>query len=185
MKGIIFREFIDMVEAQFSPQMVDDIIQASTLASGGAYTSVGTYPHDEMFQLVEHLSIRSEIPIPALLRHFGRHIFHRFTVIHPEYITSHSSAFELLKILDNDVHVEVRKLYQDAEVPSFDYQDLSDNRMLFIYQSSRPLADLAQGLIEGCIEHFGETMTIERNDLPVATGAHTEFILHNISHAQS
>ena len=34
MKGIIFREFIDMVEAQFSPQMVDDIIQASTLASG-------------------------------------------------------------------------------------------------------------------------------------------------------
>jgi len=55
MKGIIFREFIDMVEAQFSPQMVDDIIQASTLASGGAYTSVGTYPHDEMFQLVEHL----------------------------------------------------------------------------------------------------------------------------------
>jgi len=62
MKGIIFREFIDMVEAQFSPQMVDDIIQASTLASGGAYTSVGTYPHDEMFQLVEQLSIRSEIP---------------------------------------------------------------------------------------------------------------------------
>ena len=105
-------------------------------------------------------------------------------MIHPEYITSHSSAFELLKVLDDDVHVEVRKLYQDAEVPTFDYQDLSDNRMLFIYQSSRPLADCAHGLIEGCIEHFGETMTIERNDLPVATGAHTEFILHNMSDAQ-
>ena len=88
-------------------------------------------------------------------------------------------------MLDDDVHVEVRKLYQDAEVPTFDYQDLSDNRMLFIYQSSRPLADCAHGLIEGCIEHFGETMKIERNDLPVATGAHTEFILHAISDAKS
>jgi hypothetical protein len=185
MKGLIFREFIDMVETQFSPQMVDDIIQASTLESGGAYTTVGTYPHDEMLQLVEQLSIRSEIPIPGLLRHFGRHLFHRFTVIHPEYITSHASAFDLLKVLDDDVHVEVRKLYQDAEVPTFDYQDLSDNRMLFIYQSSRPLADCAHGLIEGCIEHFGETMKIERNDLPVATGAHTEFILHAISDAKS
>jgi len=185
MKGLIFREFIDMVETQFSAQMVDDIIQASTLESGGAYTTVGTYPHDEMLQLVEQLSIRSEIPIPGLLRHFGRHLFHRFTVIHPEYITSHASAFDLLKVLDDEVHVEVRKLYQDAEVPTFDYQDLSDNRMLFIYQSSRPLADCAHGLIEGCVEHFGETMSIERTDLPVDTGAHTRFILHTISDAKS
>jgi hypothetical protein len=185
MKGLIFREFIDMVETQFSAQMVDDIIQASTLESEGAYTTVGTYPHDEMLQLVEQLSIRSEIPIPGLLRHFGRHLFHRFTVIHPEYITSHASAFDLLKVLDDEVHVEVRKLYQDAEVPTFDYQDLSENRMLFIYQSSRPLADCAHGLIEGCVEYFGETMSIERTDLPVDTGAHTHFILHTISDAKS
>lgn len=184
MKGLVFREFIDMVEDQFSLQMVDDIIGASTLASGGAYTSVGTYPDDEMMQLVNQLSIRSEIPIPGLLRHFGRHLFHRFTIIHPNYVTSHNSAFELLKVLDNEVHVEVRKLYEGAELPAFEYETLHDNRMLFIYKSSRPMADLAHGLIEGCIEHFAQAMTIERTDLPVAAGAHTRFILQNVPHAE-
>jgi hypothetical protein len=185
MKGLVFREFIDMVEDQFSLQMVDDIIHASTLASGGAYTSVGTYPDDEMMQLVHQLSLRSEIPIPGLLNHFGRHLFHRFTVIHPEYVTSHTSAFELLKVLDNEVHVEVRKLYEGAELPSFVYETLDEQSMLFIYKSSRPMADLAHGLIQGCIEHFSQSMKIERIDFPVSTGAHTHFILQNNSDADS
>ena len=185
MKGLVFREFIDMVEDQFSLQMVDDIIEASTLASGGAYTSVGTYPHDEMMQLVHQLSIRSAIPILDLLKHFGRHLFQRFTVIHPEYVTSHTSAFELLKVLDNEVHVEVRKLYDGAELPVFEYEILNDHRMLFIYKSSRPLADFAHGLIEDCIVYFSEKITIERTDLPEPTSAHTRFILHTVPHAES
>ena len=185
MKGLVFREFIDMVEDQFSLQMVDDIIEASTLASGGAYTSVGTYPHDEMMQLVHQLSIRSAIPVPDLLKHFGRHLFQRFTVIHPEYVKSPVSVFDLLKVLDNEVHVEVRKLYEGAELPAFEYETLNDDRMLFIYKSSRPLADFAHGLIEGCIAHFAEQMTIERTDLPEVSGAHTQFILHTVAHADS
>ena len=45
MKGIVFREFIDMVESQFSLETADAIIQASSLSTHGAYTTVGTYPH--------------------------------------------------------------------------------------------------------------------------------------------
>ena len=40
MKGIVFTEFLEMVEDQ----------------SGGAYTSVGTYDHNEIFRLVNCLS---------------------------------------------------------------------------------------------------------------------------------
>jgi hypothetical protein len=47
------------------------------------------------------------------------------------------------------------------------------------------MADLAHGLIQGCIEHFAKSMTIERIDLPVATGAHTRFILKNVPDAES
>lgn len=42
MKGIVFREFITMVETQFSLETADAIIADSTLATGGAYTTVGT-----------------------------------------------------------------------------------------------------------------------------------------------
>ena len=181
MKGIVFREFIQMVEEQFSLETADAIIEASHLPSGGSYTSVGTYPHEEMLELVKHLSISAGKSVPDLLRHFGRHLFQRFTIIHPEYVTTHASAFDLLSMLDGHVHVEVRKLYRDAELPSFEHEKLTDDRMVFIYRSRRPLADFAHGLIEGCIAHFSEPMNIERVDMPVSDGgAHTSFTLTRV-----
>jgi Haem-NO-binding len=52
MKGVVFTEFIEMVEDRFSPEMADRIIERAKLPSGGAYTTVGTYDHGEMIQLV-------------------------------------------------------------------------------------------------------------------------------------
>ncbi len=178
MKGIVFREFMQMVEDQFSLETADTIIEASDLPSGGSYTSVGTYPHEEMIELVQQLSRLSGKPVPALLRHFGHHLFQRFTIIHPQYVTTHASVFELLSMLDSHVHVEVRKLYRDAELPSFEHERIADDQMVFIYRSRRALADFAHGLIEGCIAHFGEPMSIDRTDMPVSDGgAHTCFTL--------
>ena len=39
MKGIIFTEFLDMVEKKFSIETVDHIIEVSNLSSGGSYTA--------------------------------------------------------------------------------------------------------------------------------------------------
>ncbi len=36
MKGVIFTEFIEMVEAKFSAEMVDTIIEGANLNSGGS-----------------------------------------------------------------------------------------------------------------------------------------------------
>jgi hypothetical protein len=56
MKGLVFREFIDLVETKFGDDIVDEIIEAADLPSGGAYPAVGTYPHSEMVSLVVELS---------------------------------------------------------------------------------------------------------------------------------
>jgi len=182
MKGIVFREFIAMVEDQFSLATADHIISASNLSSDGAYTSVGTYPHQEMVDLVTHLSEATRISVTDLLHHFGKHLFERFCVIHPEYVKTHESAFELLRQLDGQIHVEVRKLYIDAELPGYDYEDLGDGEMVFIYRSRRKLADFAHGLFQGCIDHFGDPMEIERTNLPDDdTGAHTCFLLKRMN----
>ncbi|MCM0044972.1 MAG: heme NO-binding domain-containing protein [Burkholderiaceae bacterium] len=186
MKGIVFREFIDMVESKFSLDTADAIIAASTLSTGGAYTSVGTYPHEEMVDLVSHLSKHTGMPVRDLLLHFGRHLFTRFAVVHPEHVLTYGSAFDLLRRLDGNIHVEVRKLYNDAELPSFTYEQLGDDSMVFTYSSHRKLADFAQGLIEGCIAHFGEPMRIDRVDLPEDQhGAHTRFTLSRTANAHA
>ena len=51
-KGLVFTTFLDFSEGRFGPDMVDDAIQAAALPNGGAYTSVGTYPFEEMVSLI-------------------------------------------------------------------------------------------------------------------------------------
>ena len=55
MKGIIFTEFLEMVETEYGMDMVDRLIDSSKIASQGAYTSVGTYDHRELIHLVGEL----------------------------------------------------------------------------------------------------------------------------------
>lgn len=166
MKGIVFREFIDMVESQFSARTADEIIQASTLSTNGAYTSIGTYPHQEMVDLVSHLSTRTGISVPDLLQHFGRHLFGRFVLIHPSLTNAFSDVFSLLSALETTIHVDVNKLYRDAELPTFTHEQDNQQTMVFIYRSRRRMSDFALGLIEGCIAHFKENITIQRDELP-------------------
>lgn len=183
MKGIIFREFIGMVESRFSLETADAIITASDLRTSGAYTNVGTYPHEEMVQLVTHLSALTRIPVSDLLSAFGRHLFKRFAHIHPDYVTSQVNAFDLLRVLDGHIHVEVRKLYAEVELPSFEHIERSDGSMIFVYRSVRALADFAEGMLRGCIDHFKEPMQVDRYDLPGSNGTHTEFTITPTTHA--
>lgn len=185
MKGIIFREFISMVETQFSLEMADEIISASTLQTEGAYTTVGTYPVGEMVELLSHLSARSGVPVPELLRAFGRYLFERFSVIHADYVKPTDTTFSVLRQLDGHIHAEVRKLYSDTELPSFSYEDLGDGSLQLDYRSRRPLADLAEGLLQGCIAHFNESLDIERIDYPCDEGAYSRFILSKTADVQA
>jgi hypothetical protein len=54
--------------------MADRIIEGAKLPSGGVYTTVGTYDHGEMVQLVSCLSEETGIPSAELVRSFGMHL---------------------------------------------------------------------------------------------------------------
>ena len=172
MKGIIFTEFLELVESAFSPEVADRIIEASDLPSGGAYTAVGSYDHAEIVSLVLNLSKETGTPVPDLLRTFGRHLFGQFPKVYPHFFEDTTDAFDFLASVENYIHVEVRKLYPDAELPSLDCEARENGTMVMVYRSSRGLADVAHGLIEGCFDHFGQPITIEREDL--SGGSNTE-----------
>jgi hypothetical protein len=177
MKGVVFTEFLEMVEERFSPDMTDQIIENSKLASGGAYTTVGTYDHDEMIQLVSRLSEETGIPVAELLRSFGMHLFGRFQVMFPKYFEGISSSFDFLQMVDRYIHVEVRKLYPDAELPSFDCDASRPGCLQMTYRSSRPFAALAEGLIRGCVAHYGESVDIATEDMSDGAGTAVRFLL--------
>lgn len=162
MKGIVFTEFLEMVEERFSLETADQIIEESDLPSGGAYTSVGTYDHREMVRLVSALSRHTGIAVPDLLKAFGEHLFGRFHEGYPHFFEGVTSALDFLKTIENVIHVEVLKLYPDAELPRFDCVSEEPGRLVLIYRSARHLEDLAEGLMVGCGRHFGSTLEIVR-----------------------
>lgn len=181
MKGLIFTEFLEMVEEQFSLQMVDQIINDANLPSGGAYTAVGTYPHHEMVQLVVTLSEKTTIPLPILLSTFGERLFARFAIRYARLVTKANSSFDFLGQLEAHVHTEVKKLYPEAELPRFECTQLADGRMQMIYLSKRAMADLAHGLMIGCFRHFHEQVQIEREDLSAGAGTTVRFVLTTLA----
>jgi hypothetical protein len=176
MKGVLFAEFLEMVEDCFSREIADRIIVASDLPSGGAYTSIGTYDHTEMVQLVTQLSVATGTPVPVLVHSFGKYLFGRFVILYPQLFEGVESAYSLLTKVDSYIHVEVQKLYADAELPRFECAS-EPGRLTMIYQSTRGLADFAAGLIDGCIEHYGETIDVQREDLSGGRGTRVRFSL--------
>lgn len=165
MKGIVFTEFIEFVESRFDQPTADGIMDDGPLASGGAYTAVGTYDPGEMVELLTRLSRRTQMPCCDLLRAYGEHLFTVFAEQYSQFFADTHCALDFLMTVENYIHIEVRKLYPDAELPHLTHQRRSDGELDLIYESNRGLADLAEGLIRGCIRHYGNGVALCRQDL--------------------
>lgn len=161
MKGIVFTEFLEMVEEKFDLAAVDQMIETAGLDSGGAYTSVGTYDHEELLTLVGALHKLTGMPVNDLLVIYGKYLLPKLLTINPELTSQFRSCFELVAAVDEIIHVEVRKLYPDAELPTFEVLKHNQDEMELVYTSCRPFADLAKGLIIGCAEYYNENIEVE------------------------
>lgn len=180
MKGIVFTELLEMVEQQHGFSVVNKIVEASALPSQGIYTSVGTYPCSELVLLLQSLSTRTGEAFPDLLTTFGNHLFTRFVVSFPALFAEYDDCFGFLERLDTEIHVEVRKLYPEAELPSFDCRYQSADVLEMEYRSPRGLSNFALGLLTKCIEHFGEPIELLQREL-AEDGTHCLFELRRSS----
>lgn len=179
MKGIIFTEFLEMVEQEFGYEMVDKIISENDLSSGGAYTNVGTYNHEEIVKLIISLSRHSRQEVSSLLKAFGIFLFDTLKNAYPHFLEAAQNAFDFLESIENYIHVEVRKLYPDAELPSFETRKLDSNTLELIYKSERKMADFAEGLLIRSLDHFGVKASINRTNLD-QTGSKVKFLITRI-----
>lgn len=165
MLGVVFSEFLEMVEERFSIDMVDAIIEESGIASGGSYTAVGNYDHQELLKLVGILSEKTGIAAGDLVAAYGRHLFGYFVDRYPSFFSKADSSIDFLETIENHIHVEVKKLYPEAELPTFQHRRNDDGTFDMIYRSRRPFSDLAQGLIEGCIDYYNDPYELKRSVL--------------------
>jgi hypothetical protein len=157
MKGIILTTFVEFAERELGGA-ADGLNTAS-------YSPVIDYPDGELFALVARTSEAAGVATPDVLRRFGVYLFRTFATLYPVFLDGVESALDLLGGIETYVHGEVKKLYPDAEFPLFEVRAPAAGRLELVYRSRRPLADLAEGLIHGCVAHFGERIAIRREDL--------------------
>src|SRR5262249_25405805 len=123
------------------------------------------------------LSRETGIPAADLVRTFGEYLFERFRHQFPHYFEGVPSAFDFLRRVNDYVHIEVRKLYPEAELPTFICETPRPDQLSLTYRSVRPFATLADGLIRGCIAHYGEPIEIGVEDLSEGAGTKARFLL--------
>ncbi|NQY05759.1 MAG: heme NO-binding domain-containing protein [Flavobacteriaceae bacterium] len=162
MKGIVFTEFLEMVEQKFGIETLEEIIEKSNLKSKGIYTAVGTYEFAEMLSLITNLSQETNINPQALLHAYGIYFFDVLTRKHAKIFEYYTSAIELLGGIEKHIHVHVRKMYPDAELPYFDVVEEGSNKLALEYHSERAMYQFALGLMERTLEHYGEKATITK-----------------------
>jgi hypothetical protein len=177
-KGFIFSEFVDYAASAF-PDAI------GTELRGLRHDGARAYPHAELLDLVARVARATALPAGELLRRFGMHLFGRFVAIYPVFFVELDSAFAFLGEINGNVHAEVQKLHPDAQFPRFECTADGDRRLVMGYRSSRPLADLAEGLIRGCVAYFGETIELTREDLAPGDGTAARFVLTRTASAGS
>lgn len=160
MKGIVFTEFIEMVEDRFGMLTVDSMIEKAALGHSASYTAVGTYPHEEMVKLVVALSESTGMALSDLLFTYGQHFFTVLEKSYPTFFERQTSALNFLESIESYIHPEVLKLYPDAELPHFDMDRLAEGHLNMTYHSTRKMGEFAHGLILGTLAHFREEADI-------------------------
>jgi hypothetical protein len=170
MRGVVFTEFLDMVDSRFGAQRVEEIIDACDLPSGGMYTAIGTYDHKEIVALVQALSSQSKLPAATLFKVYGEHLFSRFVALYPMFFIGKTNAIDFLAGIEDVIHTEVKKLYPDAQLPRFEVLHKSADRLELLYISAHQFEDLAEGLIAGCIKHFEQRLNCTRREEVTAPG---------------
>lgn len=176
MKGLVFTTFYDFVEEAHGADLLDEVIGDSGVPHDGAYTSVGTYPFEQMVALVTSAAKLTGTPLPKLLEDFGHHCFSCWVQSVPDHFAGRD-LFEVLANIDHFHESEVRKLHTDAELPSFRIESRDAQRLTMRYISCKPLADLATGVIKGASVHLNDPVSVRYETIADDAGKHIRFII--------
>lgn len=159
MKGVVFNLLEQVVIKKHGEMVWDNLLEATKLP--GAYTTLGSYPDEEMEALVGAASLALNAPASEILRWFGRAAMPLLASHYPAFFTPHQNARSFVMSVNSIIHPEVRKLYAGAGCPHFHFEDAADGALVLGYNSARKLCALAHGFIEGAGDHYHQVVAVD------------------------
>jgi hypothetical protein len=160
MKGIIYAELLQFLDVKGGPAFTEQVIADADLPHGGAFSRISRYPWEQAVQVVTSASRITGVDANDLCSEFGQFLFDRFTVLYVEIVNRYPTAEGMLGHVESHIHEEVKVLYPDAVPPTVSSYKEGDG-FVVEYESHRPFAFIAYGLVQGCMKHFGDSRGIE------------------------
>jgi hypothetical protein len=87
--------------------------------------------------------------------------------LYPSFFKGTHTAFDFLEQVEDFIHVEVKKIYPNAELPKFQTNRVNEKKLEMTYHSDRSMGALALGLIQGCLKHFksdGDVKIVDQSE---------------------
>lgn len=159
MKGVVFNILEDMVTEKGGLLMWQGVLDK--VGVEGGYTAVGTYSDDELFKIVGAVVEELGVPAEEVVGAFGVYMFGQLAKRYPVFVENCPDFFSFLESIDSVIHLEVRKLMTETQLPSIKCTRVGNSELLMNYSSPRRLCLLAEGLIYGAAEQYGSSIRID------------------------
>jgi hypothetical protein len=107
-KGIVFNLLEEVVTRTHGEHIWDALLDAAELS--GSYTSLGSYPDEQMGKLVQAASNALNVTPGEVLRWFGQEAMPLLAQRYPTFFLGHQSSRPFIVSVNQIIHPEVRKL---------------------------------------------------------------------------
>jgi hypothetical protein len=162
MNGIVFNIFEKFIAENFGDETWDLILDESG-EEEDVFVGPKTYPDSTFLNLVQTAVKLKELKLEDTIRMFGKFSYYRLKAKLPDVIINYSSPEEILFALDGIIHVEVRKLLEDANPPAFKVKREGKD-IIMEYQSDRKLCFFVEGLLEGLAYSFQKKVKYKQTE---------------------
>jgi hypothetical protein len=97
------------------------------------------------------------------------------------FVDAESDLFGFLKSIEPVIHLEVQKLYTEANLPTIDCANGGNNRLVMNYRSPRKLCILAEGLIQGAATYYQTPIKIDHDVCMHRESDHCELSISKVN----
>lgn len=161
MKGIVFIALRNYIETNFGYDMWESILQKISTSPDEVYVSIENYSDQSLFEMVEIIKDTLQLSKQKVLNLFGEDMFVSLSNKHPKYTVQCATFLDFILSIEGTIHKEVKKLYDEPQLPTFKYEKHGDNKLLVEYHSKRKLCFLAEGLIKGAADYYNEAYRLQ------------------------
>ena len=159
MHGIIFAELRKYVESKADANAWRSIL-AGAGVPGKMHIAMKSYDDAELVALVQSASSLTGTPAPVLLKDFGSFIVPGLVRTYKAFMRPEWRTLDVLEFTESHVHTKVRTMTKGAMPPFLEPKRLSPTEVMIHYRSGRQLCAVAEGIIEGIADHYGEKITM-------------------------